>query len=59
MSVFHFLADRGVLLYSVGTSISYYRINESLLTQAQLQNKERLLISSGANALGIIKYFNY
>ena len=53
------LGDPGVLLYSVETSISYYRISELSLTQAQLQGKDTLLISSGASALGNIEYFNY
>ena len=53
------LGDPGVLLYSVGTSISYFRISESLLTQAQLQGTNRLLVSSGASALGNVEYFNY
>ena len=49
------LGDPGVLLYSVGTSISYYRISESLLTQVQLQGTDKLLVSSGASALGNVE----
>ena len=53
------LGDPGVLLYSVGTSISYFRISESSLTQNQLQGTNRSLVSSGASALGNVEHFNY
>lgn len=59
ISVYYFIADPGVLLFSLGTNVSYYRISESSLTPAQLQGNEKPLISSEANILGIVKYFNY
>ena len=49
------LGDPGVLLYSVGNNISYFRISESLLTHGQLRDTDKLLVSSGASALGNVE----